>query len=154
MTQSEAPQKKGWQPYNLDYDAQQLVLKNRNNKDVLNESHKMRMAVAYGLERFWGEHLRLGREKPAKGKYWKAVWDKLAEILKKADIPLPNDDINSQQNDRRRREEEETQKIQQMAQKIWSMPIEHQRVALMVLTQLCDALVWWTQRYKIKGADD
>ena len=34
------------------------------------------------------------------------------------------------------------------------MPLEDQRVALMVLTQLCDSLVWWTQRYKIKGEKD
>jgi hypothetical protein len=138
MTQSPNPKElTGWKPYDLDYYAQELVLKHRDKKNVLNESHKMRMAVAYGLERFWGEHLRLRRESASKSQYWKDIWDKLAEILKQAGIDLPNDEIK-----------DETQKIQAMAKKIWSMPIEEQRVALMILTQFCDALVWWTQRYK------
>lgn len=155
MTQAETPKKnQGWQPYDLDHLAQKLVLQNRNTKDVLNESHKMRIAVAYGLERFWGEHLRLKREKPAKGTYWQAVWTNLAEVLKKADIILPNDDMSLKQVDKKEKLKEETEKIQAMAEKIWSMPLEQQRVALMVLTQLCDALVWWTQRYKLKGSDD
>jgi hypothetical protein len=169
MTQAQNNEdvKKGFQPYKLDYYAQQLVLQNRNTKDVLNESHKMRMAVAYGLERFWGEHLRLGRENPDKGKYWKSVWNQLEEILKKADITLPNDDViyhltevEKRETDKERKkvienkkQKEETQKIREMATKIWSIPIDQQRVALMVLTQLCDALVWWTQRYKIKGSN-
>lgn len=144
MTQAETHQKRRWQPYNLDHYAQKLVLQNRDTKDILNESHKMRMSVAYGLERFWGEHLRLGREKPAKGKYWKSVWDTLEEILQKADFTLPNDELSWG----------DTKRIEAMAQKIWSMPIEKQRIALMLLTQLCDALVWWTQRYKIKSSEN
>jgi hypothetical protein len=74
----------GWRPYDLDYYAQELVLKFRNTNDVLNESHKMRMTVAYGLERFWGEHLRLEREKSEKAKYWLAVWQKLHEIVRES----------------------------------------------------------------------
>ncbi len=141
MTQTESSKElKGWQPYDLDYYAQELVLKHRDKKNVLNESHKMRMAVAYGLERFWGEHLRLKRESESKSQYWKDIWNKLAEILQRAGIDLPNDDVTSRNN--------ETQNIKEMARKIWSMPLAEQRVALMVLTQLCDALVWWTQRYK------
>lgn len=42
-----------WQAYSLDRIAQELVIRYRH-QDVLNESHKMRMTVAYGLERFWG----------------------------------------------------------------------------------------------------
>lgn len=144
---SEKPNEiKGWQPYNLDHYAQELVIQNRDKKDVLNESHKMRMTVAYGLERFWGEHLRLMRERrnQDKGKYWKSVWDKLAQILQEADITLPNDNINS--NDR----EQERKNIEAMAKEIWSLPLAEQRVILMVLTQFCDSLVWWTQRYKVK----
>ena len=130
-----------WQPYHLDHYAQELVIANRDKENVLNESHKMRMAVAYGLERFWGEHLRLMRENKGKGEYWKDVWKKLAKILEDAGITLPNDEVQPQ----------ETQKIKEMTQKIWNMPISDQRVALMVLTQFCDALVWWTQRYKRKN---
>jgi hypothetical protein len=40
-----------------------------------------------------------------------------------------------------------------MADGLWRFSEEHpddQRVALAVLTQLCDCLVWWTQRYKSK----
>ena len=148
-TKSSTP---GWQPYDLDYYAQEIVLEFRNIKDVLNESHKMRMTIAYGLERFWGEHLRLEREKPAKAKYWKAVWEKLHKILHDAGMEnFPNDAVKSSNPDKEKRKEEERQKIKEMAKKIWSMSLNDQRVALMVLTQFCDSLVWWTQRYKTKG---
>ncbi|NEO99577.1 MAG: hypothetical protein F6K58_13040 [Symploca sp. SIO2E9] len=160
MVQSQESKKlEGWQPYNLDYYAQEIVLKHRDTKHVLNESHKMRMAVAYGLERFWGEHLRLKRESINKSQYWKDVWNKLAEILKLAEITLPNDEIlsiSSHQNRdaQKKQEEEQTKQIKGMAKKIWSMPFNEQKVALMVLTQFCDALVWWTQRYKRKDSKD
>ncbi len=158
MTQTEKTQElTGWQPYDLDYYAQEIVLKHRDKKNVLNESHKMRMAVAYGLERFWGEHLRLKRESESKSQYWKDIWDKLAEILKQAGIDLPNDEVTPKSSDKFRDKkksngDDETQNIQDMARKIWSMPLAEQRVALMVLTQFCDALVWWTQRYKKKDS--
>jgi hypothetical protein len=150
-----------FRPYDLDYYAQELVLKYRDRKNVLNESHKMRIAVAYGLERFWGEHLRLKRDKDSKdkGEYWKEVWDKLVKILGDAGVTLPNDDVNSTLPDRTReekkkKEEDETRKIQSMAKKIWEIPLPNQRIALMVLTQFCEALVWWTQRYKKKDKNN
>ena len=127
----------GWRPYDLDYYAQEIVLEFRNTKDVLNESHKMRMTIAYGLERFWGEHLRLKGKEQKKSDYWKQVWEKLHSILDEAGIKLPNDNVNS------------TDDIKAIAKAIWSMPLADQRVALMVLTQLCDSLVWRTQRYKV-----
>ena len=154
MVQSKNSQElTGWQPYDLDYYAQELVLKHRDKKNVLNESHKMRMTVAYGLERFWGEHLRLQRESQDKSQYWKDVWDKVAEILNRAEVDLPNDSITSNLPDRtpdqkKKKAEDETKNIKNMAEKIWKMPLAKQRIALMVLTQFCDALVWWTQRYK------
>lgn len=139
------------QMYGLDQIAQKLVLVCRSstdsgdaspkyrNQEVLGQAYKMRTTVAYGLERFWGEHLRLGIETP-EGRYWKDVWDALAEdILKPAQIELPNDPANNQE------------RIYQMANKLWSFAQENpndQRIALSVLTQLCDCLVWWTQRYK------
>jgi len=131
-----------WRPYALDRYAQELVLAQRDFKDVLNESHKMRMAVGYGLERFWGEHIRLQRESREKAIYWKAVWDKLAEILKETgcSIELPTETVGPN----------DTAKIRQISGLIWNLDIDQQRVALMVLTQFCDALVWWTQRYKQK----
>lgn len=148
MTQTESNQTQElneWQPYNLDHYAQKLVSDFRDKKNVLNESHKMRMAVAYGLERFWGEHLRFERESKQenkeKGKYWKKVWDTLAnDILKPTGIKLPNEPVKF----------EETNKIQDMTKKIWEMTPEDRVIVLMVLTQFCDSLVWWTQRYKKK----
>ncbi|MDF5717158.1 MAG: hypothetical protein PUP93_25650 [Rhizonema sp. NSF051] len=134
-----------WQPYNLDHYAQKLVSDFRDKKNVLNESHKMRMAVAYGLERFWGEHLRFERESKQeskeKGKYWKKVWDTLAnDILKPTGINLPNESVKF----------DDTNKIQDMTNRIWQMTTEDRIIVLMVLTQFCDSLVWWTQRYKKK----
>ncbi len=153
MTQTEQSQTpSGWQPYGLDHYAQELVIQNRDKKNVLNESHKMRMAVAYGLERFWGEHLRYERENSPESKnkaaYWKDVWVTLAKILKDSGIQdLPDSKGAIQFDDRKG--------IEDTANAIWqfsSVP-EQRRVALMVLTQLCDALVWWTQRYKKKGEE-
>jgi hypothetical protein len=152
----------GWEPYYLDRIAQTLVLSFRN-KDVLNESHKMRMAVAYGLERFWGEHLRLGLDTD-EGKYWKAVWQALVDILKRADITLPNNPVELRKPPQREskaqktaREDRERQKISAMVTKFsdfMQKEPDNQRVALAILVQLCDAIVWWTQRYKIKGRAD
>ncbi|MEH2154960.1 hypothetical protein [Nostoc sp.] len=148
-----------WQAYSLDRIAQELVIKYRH-QDVLNESHKMRMTVAYGLERFWGEHLRLRNE--VEGQYWKDVWDALVNnILQPGKIPLPNDPVNIEDPPRQEtkeqkaeREARNTEQIENMANKLWRFADEHpndQRVALAVLTQLCDCLVWWTQRYKPKN---
>lgn len=132
----------GWKSYELDRIAQKLVLDARErDPKSLNQSYKMRMAVAYGLERFWGEHLRLkGRkqEDENKSKYWKATWDALQNVMDKAGVTIPNDPINPNQ----------VQDIQKMSAKLWQLPIEDQRVAIAVLTQLCDCIVWWTQRYK------
>ncbi|MCS7293696.1 MAG: hypothetical protein RMI89_12145 [Gloeomargarita sp. SKYBB_i_bin120] len=128
-----------WQTYGLDQEAQKLVLAaKQRNPESLNQSYKMRMAVAYGLERFWGEHLRLQEREPDKARYWKDVWDTLAHILARAHITLPNDPVRNGN----------VQQIRAMSEKLWSMPLEDQRVALAILTQLCDCLVWWTQRYK------
>ena len=148
MTKSTLPQNPldEWKPYELDHYAQELVMKYRNTKDVLNESHKMRMTVAYGLERFWGEPFRLEQDK---ANYWRDVWCKLAEILQKTGIDLPNKDIKSNHTDRKRKEQEESDKIQVMVKSIWDMKQEEREISLMVLTQFCDSLVWWTQRFKI-----
>jgi hypothetical protein len=121
-----------WQTYGLDRAAQKLVLAaQQRDQDSLNQAFKMRMAAAYGLERFWGEQLRLRGKEQSKADYWEQTWDALVEILESTGIILPNDT------------DPET-----MAQKLWSLDLEDQRLALAVLTQLCDCLIWWTQRYK------
>jgi hypothetical protein len=135
-----------WNSYGLDRVAQKLVLnaklrdeKSTNgSKNSLNQSYKMRMAVAYGLERFWGEHLRLQKKEPEKSQYWKETWDALIEVMKKAKVTLPNDQVSA----------EDTKAVQKMSEKLWNMEPQDQRVAMAVLTQLCDCIVWWTQRYK------
>jgi hypothetical protein len=59
--------------------------------------------------------------------------------------------VKSNKSNKEQRKEEEKEKIKAMAKRIWAMSLEEQRIALMVLTQFCDSLVWWTQRYKTKG---
>ena len=128
-----------WKEYNLDRIAQKLVLAAKlRDRDSLNQSFKMRESVSYGLERFWGEHLRLQSKERNKAQYWKETWDKLVETMAEAGIPIPNDTV--QVND--------TESVQAMAEKLWELKLEDQRITLAVLTQLCDCLVWWTQRYK------
>lgn len=139
----------GWQSYGLDRRAQKIVLlakerdvatKQRNPKDSgsLNQAHKMRMAVAYGLERFWGEHLRLQGKEADKAKFWKSTWDALVDVMEQAGVTIPNDEVNPGR----------VREIQEMSSKLWDVKPEDQRVAIAVLTQLCDCIVWWTQRYK------
>ena len=129
----------GWNYYGLDREAQKLVLAaKQRDQDSLNQAFKMRESVAYGLERFWGEDLRLQGKEEAKSQYWRETWDTLVGIMDNAQISIPNDSVNS----------ENTQSVRVMAEKLWTLEIETQRVALAVLTQLCDCLVWWTQRYK------
>lgn len=119
----------GWEPYKLDQVAHDLVFERINQRDVLGQVYKMRTTIAYGLERFWGEQLRLDRTEAA---YWRAVWIKLVVILAAADITLPNYDDRSQQ-----------------ITELWNdFPVEDRKVAIAVLIQLCDCMVWWTQRYK------
>lgn len=85
--------------YNLDRIAQKLVLDYRDKKDVLNESHKMRTTATYGLERFWGEHIRLltNGDKNAtdknKGSYWKATWQAFVKLMKDAGVEVPKGDV-------------------------------------------------------------
>lgn len=118
----------GWEAYKLDKVAHDLVEERKNQRDVLAQVYKMRTTVAYGLERFWGEQLRLEGEE---AKYWKATWDKLVEIMALADVEIPNQENQSEQ-----------------ISLLWQFSKDERKVALAVLTQLCDCMVWWTQRYK------
>lgn len=126
-----------WNSYNLDQAAHDLVLKYKGS-DALNQGYKMRMTVSYGLERFWGEQFRLQNSDQTKAKYWKDTWQKLVEIMATAGVNLPNDNIRP----------DDTQKIKAMADKLWNFNQEQRKVAIAVLTQLTESMVWWTQRYK------
>lgn len=125
-----------WQSYNLDQVAHDLVLKYRDNREALNQAYKMRLTVPYGLERFWGEQIRL--QGSDKGNYWRDTWNDLVSMMRRAGVELPNDNVNS----------ENTEQIQQMSKKLWELDQEKRKVALAVLIQLTEAMVWWTQRYK------
>ena len=128
-----------WHSYGLDQQAQKLVLAAKlRDKNSLNQSYKMRMAVAYGLERFWGEHLRLQKKEPNKSQYWQETWDVLDRIMQQAGVTLPNDQVNA----------DDVKAVQAMSEKLWQMELADQRVALAVLISLCDCIVWWTQRHK------
>jgi hypothetical protein len=116
--------------YKLDQIAHELVYEFRE-KEALNQAHKMRTTVAFGLERFWGEPQRLKGEK---AEFWRKTWEALHSIMGGAGINLPTQSAEPKD--------------------LWNFPVEQRKVALAVLTQLCDAIVWWTQRYKKNNANE
>jgi len=73
-----------------------------------------------------------------KSKLWKATWDDFCGVMANVDIKLPKDAVKPEDN----------KKILDISEQLWDLPVEDQRVAIAVLTQLCDCIVWWTQRYK------
>jgi hypothetical protein len=162
-----------WKTYEMDEIAQRLVLKaHQQEKDPLNQSYKMRTTVAYGLERFWGEHIRLlskaeqktrNIKKPEKqerekkkteeynqGLFWYDTWEAFVDLMSEAQVFLP----------RGFNPTPKPKKIESVARQFWGelpikrgnseivLTLEDRRIAQAVLTQLCDCLVWWTQRYK------
>ena len=144
-----------WQAYDLDHLAQEIVLKARSRdksdkKTSLNQAYKMRAACAYGLERFWGEHLRLADKKSSQEDRDKAafiadVWTAFAGLMVKAKIELPGAMLSLDATEI---------EIQSVAEHLWKLEREQQQVCLAVLTSLCDAVVWWTQRLKPGKAGD
>ena len=157
-----------WHTYKLDEIAQELVLDAlKRSPDSLNQSYKMRTTVAFGLERFWGEHIRLlakgekskkqkksedykESEDYKKGVYWFDTWKAFRKTMKKAHIHLP----------KQLKKVEDPDELKDLTKQFWGeepvvsndpttkLTLEDRQVALAVLTQLCDSLVWWTQRYK------
>lgn len=147
----------GLRLYNLDQRAQKLVLTFRDEPNVLNESYKMRVTATYSLERFWGEHIRLLRKSnvtdQTKGKYWRQTWETLGDILEEAGLELP--DSSHLEESQLNNFEGTTEHIQKTSQQFWSdMDLDKQRIAISLLIQLCDSLVWWTQRYKKESNSD
>ncbi|MGG6265707.1 hypothetical protein ACQ4M3_19935 [Leptolyngbya sp. AN03gr2] len=59
--------------------------------------------------------------------------------MKRAGVTIPNDPVNVNN----------VKQVQAMSEKLWALRLEDQRIAIAVLTQLCDCIVWWTQRYKV-----
>lgn len=137
----------GWHPFDLDHLAQEIVLKARNSDpDSLNQAYKMRASCSYGLERFWGEHLRLADKEPHKAQFVADVWSGFVGIMAKTGLKLPGV-MRSQQ--------DSEADIQAVAEQLWRLDRQEQQTSLAVLTGLCDAVVWWTQRLKTgKGGGD
>jgi len=104
--------------YKLDQEAHDLVSKYSQYREAIGQAYKMRVTVVYGLERFWGEHLRL---EGVKARYWKETWNKLAEIVSLAGIEIPTDSNRN---------------IREIADELWSLPIDQRKITLAVLTQL------------------
>lgn len=152
-----------WTPYDLDHLAQGIVLEARERiqkvatgndsekekslklkeaRDALNQAYKMRANCAFGLERFWGEHLRLAKNDVEKDNFSAAfvadVWRAFFVIMRKADIKLPSL-LTSKASEA---------EIKKATNQIWSLAPQNRQVALAVLTNLCDSVVWWTQRLK------
>ena len=126
--------------YGLDRYAHELVAK-FCPKGVLNQTHDMRTTATFGLERFFGEHLRL-KDKP-EGNYWKETWDKFVKIMDDAGITVPTLKVEISKAD--------SKMIQQVIDDLWNedqFPKANRKIALAVLIQLCDNMVWWAQRYK------
>lgn len=133
----------GWYPYDLDHLAQEIVLKARQrDPETLNQAYKMRAACAYGLERFWGEHLRLADKEIEKAAFVADVWKAFVGIIHKsgAGIELPGIMLSNRDNE---------PAIQTVAQQIWQLSPQAHQVCLGVLVSLCDSVVWWTQRLKL-----
>lgn len=145
-----------WQTYDLDRKAQSLVIaaKRRDqnidkSKQAMKEAHKMRTTVAYGLERFWGEHLRLKHREKNKSVYWLETWQALVEIMETTGVKLPTGEVSGN----------DSAAVQVVAEQLWGVSAidgerlsqDDQRLALAVLTQLCDCMVWWTQRFREPG---
>ena len=126
--------------YSLDQKAHDLVLEFRDT-GTLKQVFKMRSTAVYGLERFWGEPLRLEGDEAL---YWRRTWDTLREIVNLAGVVLPNSSTDTITTDQ----------IRTITEELWNAEkIEQRQVSLAVLVQLCDAMVWWTQRYKTADYD-
>jgi hypothetical protein len=145
-----------WTPYLLDNIAQQIVLKAidrdlANGTKSLMQAHRLRSACAYGLERFWGEQIRLLNEKnpndKAKGEFTKDVWRDLALIMKSAGVDLPSDDISPppKKNDLKGNTTY-TEQVRAVCSKLRRLEKRDAQASLAVLSSLCEAIVWWKQR--------
>lgn len=132
----------GWRPYDLDHLAVEIVLKakQRDEKagtDSRTQAHKMRAACAYGLERFWGESRRLASDEPNKAKFIADVWKGLAGVLATAGVSIPSDLLS---------QDGRAAEASTIINQLWGLSLYEQSVALAVLTNLCDSVVWWSQR--------
>jgi hypothetical protein len=136
-----------WQPYGIDDCARQVVLdalKRDPERKSMNQIFKMRLTCSYGLERFWGEYLRLrdgNSVEQNKAKIIKQTWLMLKnDILCDTGITLPYvPDVDL----------EDVDAVSSSLEAIWSLRTAnpHQaQIVLAVLVNFCDAIIWWKNR--------
>lgn len=136
-----------WQPYGLDDCAQKVVLdaiRRDPSCKSLRQVFKMRTTCAYGLERFWGEYLRLnsGSQSDVMQSHiildtWKALKN---QILDGTGIILPCDPNHDLSN---------ADDVSQSLEKLWALRAENPKqiqVVLAVLSSFCEAIIWWKNR--------
>lgn len=136
-----------WHPFELDHLAMEIVLKARSrDPKCLNQAYKMRMTCSYGLERFWGEHLRLADKEVAKAAFVEDTWKAFISAISKANpqISLPATMLSKNVDE---------ELILAMTQQIWSLSILEHQACLSILTEFCNSIVWWTQRLKVTTGD-
>lgn len=136
-----------WQPYGVDDCAQQVIL-NAIKRDPtlksLNQVFKMRTTCAYGLERFWGEFLRLSNGTEAevmRSLIIHDTWNSLRnQLLDGTDIKLPYDPkLNLANHD----------EVRQSLEKLWVIRAQNPKqvqVVLAILVSFCEAIIWWKNR--------
>jgi len=136
-----------WQPYGVDDCAQQVILdaiKRDPTLKSLNQVFKMRTTCAYGLERFWGEFLRLRNGTEAEilrsliiHDTWTALRNRL---LKDTGIMLPYDPKLNLANQ---------EDVRQSLEKLWEIRTQNPKEAqlvLAILVSFCEAIIWWKNR--------
>ncbi len=138
----------------------------------LNQVYKMRAACTYGLERFWGEHLRLAhvedpnkqdqakkqekmqfKEDRKKAKIIIDTWLSFVGIMKVAGIHLPNTVVNLDKGTEIPPKALAVDEIEKFSNQIWNLSTMEAQISLSVLTSFCDSIVWWTQRLKLGTGD-
>lgn len=138
-----------WQPYQIDNCARQVVLKALERDptgESLNQVFKMRVTCAYGLERFWGEYLRLKQRPADQNKAWiiRDTWEFMSkDILANTGIHLPyNPSLNTM-------DTKDTKAVRASLEelgKLQTNPPYQAQVVLSVLTTFCEAIIWWKNR--------
>jgi len=122
----------------------------------------MRTICAFGMERFWGEHLRLLQSKSQsdreKGEFvadtWSVFWSIMDGISPALASGLPKTvEIRAPEENGEERAKRINQTVTESAQLFWQLETEDQRNCLAMLSALCDAVVWWTQRLKPVNVD-
>ena len=153
-----------WTPYLIDNIAQQIVLdaierdRARNTKSLA-QAHRLRSTCAYGLERFWGEQIRLLNENnpsdKAKGDFTSDVWQALTAIMNSAGVDLPSARIAPPPNRIARNERSPYhEQVRSACSQIRNLDKNESQASLSVLSTLCDAIVWWKQRLSKEGEEN